>query len=594
MKLLKELNEILKGFGKTVSFLERKEKINLIISAILMMFAGFLVNLPAVILGRFVDEIIELKDPAFAIAIPFLGIIIVFILLKEILTVIRKYLVENIATQIEKKLIVKTVGHLLKTDILEFINKYQVGALHGKMFRSIQGLIKLIKLGFLDFFPTFFTAIAAIGIAFYQKPLLASFMILVIPAGLFIVIKQVASQKGIRISLLKGKEKIDGKVVEMMGGLETIRVADTTNFEIQKVENIAEDLRKIEIKHHIHMMFYDAAKYLNEAFFYILVISISIYFAVNGIITKGDILTYSILFMSILNPLRTIHRILDEAHESSIKVQDLDDLLAQPLDKSFKIEKTSQKMNSQFALEIKNLSFTYPQKSKTTLQDINLSIAKGEKIGIAGASGCGKSTFIKIILKLIHDYSGKIDFFGKNINTLSRAEIANKISYIPQKTYIFSGTIKENVIYGLQEQKSDNDIITALKKANIYDEVKNILGGLNGKVSENGNNLSGGQKQRLALARLILKSPKILIFDEATSALDNTNETIIQKNIESIFADKTIITIAHRLTTLKNTDRILVFDKGKIAQTGKFKELSERKGLFKDFLEQNDKSKETE
>jgi ATP-binding cassette subfamily B protein len=155
-------------------------------------------------------------------------------------------------------------------------------------------------------------------------------MILVIPAGLFIVVKQVASQKGIRISLLRGKEKIDGKVVEMMGGLETIRVADTTNFEIQKVENIAEDLRKIEIKHHIHMMFYDAAKYLNEAFFYILVISISIYFAVNGIITKGDILTYSILFMSILNPLRTIHRILDEAHESSIKVQDLDDLLSQP------------------------------------------------------------------------------------------------------------------------------------------------------------------------------------------------------------------------------------------------------------------------
>ena len=592
MKLLNELKEISRGFRTTVSFLERKEKINLAISAVLMLFAGFLVNLPAVILGKFVDEIIDLSNPTFMVAVPFLVIIIAIILLKEVLTVIRKYLVENIATQTDKKLTVKTVGHLLKTDIVEFINKYQIGALHGRIFRSIQGLIKLIKLGFLDFFPSFFAAIAAIAIAFYQKPILASFMILVIPTGLFIVVKQVSSQKGIRVSLLRGKEKIDGKVVEMMGGLETIRVADTTNFEIGKVENIAEDLRKIEIKHHIYMMFYDAAKYLNEAFFYILVVSISIYFAVNGYITKGDILTYSILFMSILNPLGTIHRILDEAHESSIKVQDLDDLLTQPLDKSFiTYSKDKAESDSQFALELKNLSFAYPQKNETALKKINLAISTGEKVGIAGSSGCGKSTLIKIILKLLHGYSGEIHFLGQNLNTLSREELAKKVSYIPQKTYIFSGTIRENVTYGVDELKDVEEIINALKKANIYAEVINVLGGLNGKVAENGNNLSGGQKQRLTLARLILKAPEILILDEATSALDNTNEMVIQKNIEDIFANKTIITIAHRLTTLKNTDRILVFDEGQIVQEGKFLELSEKKGQFKDFLEQNAKFK---
>ncbi|HCU01232.1 TPA: hypothetical protein DIC62_00295 [Candidatus Nomurabacteria bacterium] len=120
----------------------------------------------------------------------------------------------------------------------------------------------------------------------------------------------------------------------------------------------------------------------------------------------------------------------------------------------------------------------------------------------------------------------------------------------------------------------------------MYKEVMDVLGGLDGKVSENGNNLSGGQKQRLALARLILQSPEILIFDEATSALDNTNEVIIQKNIEELFADKTIIMIAHRLTTLKNTDRILVFDNGQITQEGKFEELSEKEGLFRNFLKQ--------
>jgi len=572
MKSFKEIKEILKAFKKALHFLHRKEKGGLFIATLLMLMTGILINLPAVILGKFVDEIINLKNPTFSIAVPFLVLIVIIIISKESLTVVRKYLVENIATQTEKKLTVKVVGHLLKTDINEFINKYQIGALHGRIFRSIQGLIRLIKLGFLDFFPAFFAAIAALVIAFIQKPALASFMILVIPTGLFIVIKQVASQKGIRISLLRGKEKIDGKVVEMMGGLETIRVANTTDFEIKKVEDISEDLRKIEIRHHIWMSIYDAFKYLNEAFFYVLVISMSIYFAVNGTITKGDILTYSILFMSVISPLRTIHRILDESHESAIKVQDLNELMEQPLDKSFRLSEVKNLKKSEFALEIKNLSFQYPNKDKGVLNNINLNIKNGEKIGIAGASGCGKSTLVKIILRLIHNYSG---------------DIAEKVSYIPQKTYIFSGTIKDNIVYGITRKLSDEEIMEALKNANIYNEVINVLGGLDGIVAENGNNLSGGQKQRLALARLILKSPDLLIFDEATSALDNTNEIIIQKNIEKIFSDKTIITIAHRLTTLKNSDRVLVFDKGNIAQEGKFNELAEKKGLFKNFLEQH-------
>ncbi|MFH1536869.1 MAG: ABC transporter ATP-binding protein [Patescibacteria group bacterium] len=586
MNFFKEFNEILQGSKKAINLLYKKEKTSLICATLIMLLAGILTNLPAVILGKFVDKMINLENPTFDIAVPFLILIIIIILSKELLTVIRKYLIENVATQTEKKQTVDVISHLLKTDIGEFINKYQVGALHGKIFRSIQGLIKIIKLSFLDFFPTFFTALAALAIAFYQKPFLASFMILVVPAGLFIVIKQISSQKGIRIALLRGKEKIDGKVVEMMGGLETIRVLNTTETEVNKVESIAEKLRKIEIKHHVWMALYDALKYFNEAFFYVLVVSVSIYFAVNGIITKGDILTYSILFMSVISPLREIHRILDEAHESSIKVKDLYELKNQPLDQSFKSKKSDATTKPSILLKAKNLSFIYPNKKDQILDNVNLNIFKGEKIGIAGASGCGKSTFIKILLRLIHNYNGQLFFLGKDLKNLTREEIAEKIAYVPQKTYIFSGTIKENILYGISKQTNDQELIKAAKTANIYDEIKNRLGGFNGKVAENGNNLSGGQKQRLALARLILKSPDILIFDEATSALDNTNETIIQKNLEQIFSDKTMITIAHRLTTLKNSDRIIVFDKGKIMQEGTFNDLAKQEGLFKQFLEQ--------
>ena len=586
MGMFREFGEIMKGFRRVSRLLHKKEKFSLGIATVLMLVTGFLTNLPAVILGRFVDAIIGISSPTFSVAIPFLVWIVIIVICKEILTVFRKYLVENVATQTEKKQTVAIIDRLLRTDIGQFINKYQIGALHGRVFRSIQGLIQLLKLGFLDFFPMFFSAIAALAIAFYQKPALASFMILVIPAGLLIVIKQISSQKGIRVSLLRGKEEIDGKVVEMMGGLETIRVANTADVEVRKVEKVSERLRKIEIKHHIWMAIYDAAKYLNEAFFYVLVAGISIYFAVNGTITKGDILTYSILFMSVISPLREIHRILDQAHESSIKVQDLHNLSTKPLDESFDTGKTAAGKKTKNILEIRGLSFRYPGKEDLVLHNLKLKILEGEKMGIAGASGCGKSTFIKILLRLVHNYNGSIVFLGKDLRDLTREEIADKVAYVPQKTHIFAGTIRENITYGCSRRVSEREITEAAKKANIYNEMRKTWGGLDGRVAENGNNLGGGQKQRLALARLILKSPDVLIFDEATSALDNTNEIIIQRNLERIFSDKTIITIAHRLTTLKNSDRILVFDRGRIVQQGKFPELARKKGLFREFLEQ--------
>lgn len=581
----KEFKEILSGFKQTLHMLEKPEKNMLLFATVLMLINGILTNLPAVILGRFVDKIVNVKQFQFSTATPFIILIILIILVREALTVVRKYFVENVATQTEKKQTVNAVNNLLKTD-LTFLGEKQIGSLHGRLFRSIQGLIRVIKLGFLDFFPAFFSALAAIGIALIQKPFLASVMILVIPAGIYIIVKQISSQKGIRVALLRGKEKIDGAVVEMLGGIETVRTLNTTDQEVGKIGEISEDLRKKEIKHHIQMALFDAAKYLNEGFFYILVISLSILFSAQGVISRGDILVYSILFISITSPLREIHRILDQAHEGSILVNDLYDLLNQPQDISFRLQQNKRILKQEDIVSIKNLSFSYKNKpNQKILSTINLSIRKGEKLGIAGASGCGKTTLIKIMLRLIHDYDGMISLFNKDLLSITRKEIAKKISYVPQKTYVFYGSVRENVTYGRKSKIDEKEIIQATKRANIHDEIINSLGGLNGRVSENGNNLSGGQKQRLAIARLMLMSPEILIFDEATSALDNTNEAIIQRNIESMFKDKTMITIAHRLTTLQNCDRIIVIDKGRIVQEGSFNELSRKEGLFRDFLE---------
>ena len=585
----KEFKEIILGFKRVWGLIDTQDRASLIFASVLMAITGTLTNLPALILGKLVDSLVSTPKVNFSLALPFIGFIIAVILVKEALDVLRKYLIENVATQTDKKITVSVIDHLLKTDIGS-LNETQIGSLNGRVFRSVQGLIRLIKLIFREFGPALFSGVAAIVIALTQKPLIASVMVLVIPTGLFIIIKQVSSQKGIRVALLRGKEKIDGTVVETLGGIETVRVLNTASLEVSKVETIAEELRAKEIKHHIFMALFDSAKYLNEGFFYILVISLAIFLSAQGAISRGDILVYSILFLSITNPLREIHRILDQAHEASINVSDLHNLMTQPLDPSFITpEEGAQKPreDSSAILEIKNLFFAYSNgMQKALLLNINLNIKKGEKIGIAGASGCGKTTLIRILLRLLHSYKGEVALLGKDLKELSREEIAEKITYVPQKPFIFSGTIKENIVYGANRKIGDKELKEASKLANIYDEITHSLGGFDGRVTENGNNLSGGQRQRIAIARVILKNPEILIFDEATSALDNINEARVQKNLEERFKDKTMITIAHRLTTLKNLDRILVFDKGSIAQEGNYKELSQTEGLFKNFLEQ--------
>ena len=589
-----EFSEILLGVKRSISLLSKKEKSSLYIATFLMLITGILTNGPAVILGKLVDQLVAGNVIQFSVVIPFVVLLSLVILVREGLTVVRKYLIENIATQTYKSQMIQVIERLLKVDIGGFLYQQQIGSLYGRIFRSIEGLISIIKLTFLDFMPVFFAALAAIAIAFLQKPLIASVMVLVIPTGLYLIVKQVSSQKGIRVALLRQKEQVDGKVIEMLGGIETIRVLNTVRFEVAKVEKSTEERRKIEIKHHIYMALYDAAKSLNEGFFTIVVIVLSIYLVSLGMISKGDILVYAILFANITNPLREIHRILDQGSENSIQVNDLYNILHQPLDLSFTEQagsSTNKENSNESALSVNNLSFAYRSSEDiTTLDNINLTIKKGESIGIAGASGCGKTTFIHILLKLIHGYSGSVSLFDEELGAVSREELADKIAYVSQKPFVFSGTIKDNILYGCQQTVSDEELFEAARNACILDEIQESLGGFDGTISENGNNLSGGQRQRLALARVMLQSPQLIIFDEATSALDNTNEAIIQQNIERIFKQKTIITIAHRLTTLKNADRILVFDTGKIVQEGDFKSLSETKGLFQDFLQQKSKS----
>ena len=571
-------------YQKIYQMLSKKQKLNFIIIIIIMIISALLTQLLPLSIGRLTDDILSSTHLSFIRILPFLGFILGITIINEVIKIIRRLLVEDTSTSFEKEARTKAISSLLHAP-LDYFKENMTGNIHGKLNRSLEGTTKLLKLLFMDFAPAIFNGIAAILVIFSKLPVsLALLMLLVIPIGIIIVFRQITTQRGIRVELMNEKTNMDGTMVELINGIEVIRVVDNAESETKRFDNTSEYLRKKEMKHHKAMAFYDCLKFVNEAIFTVLVIGISAYLAGEKIITVGTVLTAYLCFIQLTTPLRELHRIFDELSESTVLAEEYFKMIELPKDFSYQpIKKEKSIENLPSILSIKNMNFKYKTSEDNIIDNLNLEIKKGEFIGIAGPSGCGKTSLIKVITKL-EKAEGIIKINGINIDSLTRKDIAKEIALVPQEPFIIAGTIKDNICYGLTEEVSMNEVKEACKKADIEGFIENLPKKYNTKISEGGSNLSGGQKQRIALARIFLRSPSILILDEATSALDNTTEKHIEKSIEKLQQEKntTIISIAHRLTTLENCDRILVLDKGKIVEQGKYQELVEKPGIFQD------------
>jgi ATP-binding cassette subfamily B protein len=508
-------------------------------------------------------------------------------LVREALNIVRRYLVENTCTRLDKDMTVRLVSHLMKVDLATFAHE-KVGALHGRISRSVDGFVRFLRLGFLDLAPTLLTGAFALIVALTMQPWLGLVMVGVVPATLILTIWQLLSQKGVRIKLLRSREEMDGTVVEQLGGIDYIRAANTHYQEVKRISRAAERRRAKEIRHHFQMSLFGCAKALNEGLFHITVLSLAIYLYAHGRISFGDILLFSGLFLNVMGPLSEVHRVLDEAHESSLRVNDLLGLLSDPTDPSFATPDTLVPCidGSKPLVEVDNLQVEYSKSEGNkyrVLDGVSLRIRAGETVGVAGRSGCGKSTWLKVMMRLTHPCGGSVRIGGVPLEDISRANIAQMIGYVSQSPFVFAGTIAENIAYGTAGATREA-IERAAVQACIHDEIAAMAKGYDAPVAERGQNLSGGQRQRLALARLFLRNPPLLILDEATSALDNISERRVQTAIEQAREDRTVILVAHRLSTLRNTDRIFVFNNGTIAETGTYTELVQRGGVFTELV----------
>lgn len=555
----KSLKSILK---KTYRLLDYQQKLKFLLIIAIMVISAILTQITPKAIGWLTDDVLNVSGVSFEKVIPFLILILVVNVANEMIKIARRVMVEDIATRTEKKARGLVINSLLMAP-LSYFRKNMTGNIHGRLNRCLDGTIKLEKLLFMDFAPAIFNSIASVVTIFMTLPImLAMPMLLVIPVGTILVFAQIRSQRGIRVELLESKAGMDGTIVELINGIEVIRICDSVDFETNRLDDKSEFLRNKEMKHHKAMALYDCLKFFNQAVF-----------------------TAYLCFNQLIKPLEELHRIFDEVSECTVLASEFFEMAELENDFSYLEVKSSTENNSaEEIINIHNLNFQYSEdEEKLILKNFNMDIEMGTYLGVAGPSGCGKSSLIRAICKL-EKANGTILLDGTNIEHLNRKDIANIIALVPQSPFLIAGTIYENITYGINREVSMDEVEDAAKKAYIFDYINELPDKFNTIISEGGNNLSGGQRQRIAIARVFLRNPPILILDEATSALDNTSEKHIQTEIEKMQKENntTVIAIAHRLTTLKNCDKIIVLDNGAITEEGVFEELIKRKGMFSD------------
>ena len=379
------------------------------------------------------------------------------------------------------------------------------------------------------------------------------------------------------------KADMDGAMVELPGGIEAIRALDSAQTEGARIEARSEQLRKKEMRHRRAMAFYDCLKFVNEAFFSVLAIGLSVLLASRGAITVGTVLTAYLCFTQLTGPLRELHRILDEFSECVVLANDYFRLSDLPLDFSYQDEGASKARTPRDnSVTLKDVRFAYPEKpEQLILNDIVLAIPAGKFIGIAGPSGCGKSSLIKVTDKL-EEAQGEVLLGGVPLDSLSRTVLAENVALVPQTPFLIADTVYHNICYGMKREVSPEEVREAARKANIAADIEQLEGGYQFVLAEGGTNLSGGQRQRIALARIFLKKPRILILDEATSALDNTSEKRIQAEIEKMKEEcgTTVLSIAHRLSPCKTATRSSSWTRAASCSGAPTASWSARRGCF--------------
>ena len=468
---------------------------------------------------------------------------------------------------LQKKLVSLSLGYHEKENTGNKIIKVQ---------RGVDKLSELMVNGCWEFAPTVTQIIFTFASMLYFNLYVSLIFVVFIPIFIFITFRMNRITNPWRSQRHEEYENASGILGQSIINIYTVQSFAQEKKETQKYQGIRDRIAALEGREWRVVLDYNLLRNIIIDIGRVTVILYSAYLAWQGIITIGSLVFFITLSETAYHALFRLSRTYDRLIESSTGVQRITNLLQE---KSTIVNdpviSPRQKIYGQ--IEFKNVSFSYRQDSKSkALKNINLFINPGETVALVGPSGGGKSTIIKLIYRHYEATTGEIIIDGQDIKNYDLPSYRSRLAIVPQDVEIFNASLKENIAYG-NPNAAEREIREAAASANI-DFVKLLDNGYDTLVGERGIRLSGGQKQRVGIARAMLVKPSILIFDEATSNLDTHSERLIQKSIEKISRQQTMIIIAHRLSTVIGADRIFVINQGQVAESGTHEELLKNKG----------------
>ncbi len=372
--------------------------------------------------------------------------------------------------------------------------------------------------------------------------------------------------------------ELNAAVEDSLLGVRVVRSFANENIEEEKFKEGNSRFLGIKAKNYKYMGGFQASTRFFEGFMYIVVVVAGALFMLGGAISAPDFVAYLLYVTTLFATIRKIVEFAEQFQRGMTGIERFFEIMdTEPEIKDAQDAKPFENVKGE--IEFNNVTFSYSEDNEDVLQNVSFKIKAGENVALVGPSGGGKTTICSLIPRFYEADSGEIRIDGTDIRSATLKSLRSSVGVVQQDVYLFSGSVYDNIEYGCPGATKEQ-IIEAAKLSGAHEFIMELPEGYDTYVGERGVKLSGGQKQRISIARVFLKNPPILLLDEATSALDNESEYLVQKSLQKLSLGRTTITVAHRLTTIKNADRIFVITKEGIAEEGTHEELLKKGGIY--------------